>query len=262
MDISSSRVPRWRRLAFVGILGVVGLAGAGAQAGLMPRTALYAVVLSCALAQDTLGHPFPCLAVAPTGASPRTAVLRAPGLRTHVILVPTARVPGIEDPRLRHAPWGALWSDALQARRFVTEGAGFPVPAAAVALAVNADVTRSQDQLHIHAECLRPALLAAVRAERRTLGPDWRPLPRPFAGDRFLARLTSAAEIAHANLFTSIAQAPGFGGDLSGVTALVVAADPREEGPLIALASETRRRTVESLFDENCRATHRAARRE
>lgn len=246
-----------RRLALAGGLLAVGVAGA--QTALDARTALYAVVRACALAQDTVGHPFPCLAVSPASdPGPRTAVLRAPGLDTHVILVPTARIPGIEDPRLQRAPYEALWPAALAARRFVQAGAGAPVPASAVALAVNADATRSQDQLHIHAECLRPALLAAIRSTRASLGPDWRALPQPFAGDHFFARLTSAADLATENLFASLARAPGLGGDLSGVTALVVAADARDDGALIALASATRRHTVEGLFDENCRATRRA----
>jgi CDP-diacylglycerol pyrophosphatase len=254
------RLPAIPRLALAGGLAAMMFAAAGAEAGLLPRTALYAVVRACALAQDSVDRPFPCLSVSAADApAPRTAVLRAPGHATHVILVPIARIPGIEDPRLRRAPFGQLWSAALAARRYVREGARASVPTAAVALAINADATRSQDQLHIHAECLRPALLAAIRDERATLGLTWRPLPRPVAGDRFVARLTSASELAAGNLFASLAQAPGLRDDLSGVSALVVAADARDDGAFIALATATRRRTVERLFDEDCRATLRLA---
>lgn len=249
-----------RRLTLAGGFAAAGCVATDALAGFIPRTTLYAVVRACTLAQDTLGHPFPCLRVSPAdGPAPRTAVLRAPGSPTHIILVPTARIPGIEDPLLQHAPYGALWPAALAARRFVREGASFPVPPAAVALAVNADATRSQDQLHIHAECLRPALLAAVRGERGALGPAWHALPQPLAGDRFVARLVSASEFASGNLFASLAEAPGLPRDLSGVTAFLLAADARDEGVYIALASATRRRTVERLFDADCRTTRRLA---
>ena len=49
-------------------------------------------------------------------------------------------------------------------------------------LAINSAYGRSQDQLHIHIDCLRPDVRTALRATR--LGDDWSDLPAPLAGWR------------------------------------------------------------------------------
>jgi CDP-diacylglycerol pyrophosphatase len=127
------------------------------------------------------------------------------------------------------------------------------VPLGSVGLAINSDLTRSQDQLHIHAECIKPRILATVRAQSAGLTDVWQPLPGLIDRSRFFARVASRDEITSGNLFTSLTQLPGTGGHLSGVTAAVISQnDADEKGVFIVLGSRSRRRTVERLFEKDC----------
>lgn len=58
----------------------------------------------------------------------------------HGLVVPRARVTGVEDPRRSDGIWGFAWTTALQKI----------CDRQAIALAVNPAGTRAQDQLHVH----------------------------------------------------------------------------------------------------------------
>lgn len=116
----------------------------------LPRGVLWRVVQTCTLNQQTTGSPFPCLKVDLGGGF---AVLRAPFRQTHVVIMPTARVVGIEDPGLRRPDGPAYFADAWAARHFVQEELKRPLAVDDFGLAVNSRYTRSQDQLHIHIDC-------------------------------------------------------------------------------------------------------------
>ena len=64
----------------------------------------------------------------------------------HGLVVPRARVTGVEDPLRPDGIWGFAWATAL--KRIGDE--------TAAALAVNPQGTRAQDQLHVHILRLRP----------------------------------------------------------------------------------------------------------
>lgn len=75
------------------------------------------------------------------------------------LIVPAAPVSGIEDPAALSAPVADLFQHgfALAAH---TPGR----PAADTALAINSQPGRTQDQLHIHISCVRPAVRQALLA--------------------------------------------------------------------------------------------------
>jgi CDP-diacylglycerol pyrophosphatase len=52
------------------------------------------------------------------------AVLQTPSSATHVIVVPTTRISGIENPALLRENAPNYWEAAWDARRFVEEGVG------------------------------------------------------------------------------------------------------------------------------------------
>ena len=62
------------------------------------------------------------------------------------------------------------------------------LPRDAIGLAINAASRRSQDQLHIHVDCVAPDVRAALGAYRDRLGADWHVLPFLLAGRRYWAR--------------------------------------------------------------------------
>ena len=157
--------------------------GASSARAAIHREALWVVLQSCVVAQNTAGIPFPCLAVnLASNSAPGYAVLRAPFSATRVLVVPTEKVEGLESPILQRPEAGAYWRAALGARHFVTDALGGRIPLSEVALAVNSSVGRSQDQLHIHLDCLKPAVRSALQQHASAFTARWTPLKVPLEG--------------------------------------------------------------------------------
>ena len=147
------------------------------------RDVLWAALKTCVLAKTVANRTFPCLDVDLGGKDrPGSAVMRAPGEPTHLVVMPTDTVPGLEASVLRGPRGVAYWKAALAARPFVSDALKGRLPVAEVGLAVNSARGRSQDQLHIHLDCLRPSVLRAVTANARGVRGTWGPFPVPLAG--------------------------------------------------------------------------------
>lgn len=97
----------------------------------------------------------------------------------HFLLIPTRTISGIESAWLQDPQAPNYFAAAWDARDALTARAGRTVPRDAVGLAVNSMHARSQDQLHIHLECVRSDVHAALQAELPHLGDDWRPVALP-----------------------------------------------------------------------------------
>src|SRR5947209_8446740 len=129
-------------------IGSVSLTGCALLAQGLARDpdALWFVVHNiCAPDQWQFRSPSPCAEVdLGTG----YVILKAPGSPTHFLLVPTARVTGIEDPAILapHAP--NYWAQAWRARQYVEQRAGRVLERDEVGLAVSSIDGRTQDQLH------------------------------------------------------------------------------------------------------------------
>jgi CDP-diacylglycerol pyrophosphatase len=83
------------------------------------------------------------------------AVLRRPGI-PDMVLAPTKQVLGDEDPWLQTAEAPNYFEEAWSARWFLSELQRRPLGHEDVALAVNSQLMRAQDQLHIHIGCISP----------------------------------------------------------------------------------------------------------
>jgi len=82
----------------------------------------------------------------------------------HFLLIPLARRSGIESPELLQ-PEEPDWFALAWAERGVVAGAlgAAALPDAALGLAINSSSARSQDQLHIHIDRLRPDVAERLR---------------------------------------------------------------------------------------------------
>ena len=103
---------------------------------------------------------------------------------TQFLLIPTARVTGIEDPAILAPGAPNYWEAAWQARGLVQSLAKGPLPTSDLSLAINSIDGRSQDQLHIHIDCIRADVRDALRAHLVEIGDHWAPLPIPLLGMR------------------------------------------------------------------------------
>ena len=130
--------------------------------------------------QGTHPVPAPCLEIGPDD-----VVLKDINGRAQVLLVPTTRITGIEDPTLLAPGTPNYFANAWRARLDVDDLIGHPIPRDAIALAINSLGNRSQNQLHIHVDCLRPDIRGTIRD--LDVGPTWSMLPAPLQGQRYAA---------------------------------------------------------------------------
>jgi len=91
---------------------------------------------------------------------------------THFLVIPTVRRSGVESPELLSAQepnyFALAWAQRQASAAALSPGAA---DRADVGLAINSRYGRSQAQLHIHIDLLRPQVRSALQA----LGPPWAP---------------------------------------------------------------------------------------
>ncbi|MDP9168534.1 MAG: CDP-diacylglycerol diphosphatase, partial [Actinomycetota bacterium] len=172
---------------------------------------------------DQLAHadPAPCSTVDLNSGS---AVLKDLVGATQFLLIPTERVSGIDDPAILAATSPNYFADAWRARSFVDERAGARLPRQWISLAINSAVARSQDQLHVHVDCVRPDVHDALTDHAAAVGPSWAPFPVLLSGHRYDAMSVGGDDL-DANPFTLLADGiPGARSDMGDRTLVVVGA--------------------------------------
>ena len=172
------------------------------------RSALWAVVHDiCLQAYQSIGVAFPCAEVnIANGLEQGFVVLQTPSSATHVLVVPTTRISGIESPALLSENAPNYWKVAWDARRFVEEGAGRRLPRNKIGMAINSAASRSQDQLHIHVACVAPAVAAFLRRHQAEIHWAWSSLRSPLIGHRFSAMKVETDDLAHVDPFELLAR--------------------------------------------------------
>jgi CDP-diacylglycerol pyrophosphatase len=148
------------------------------------------------------GDPSPCLAVDLKGGF---AVLKDRSGATQVLLIPTAKVTGIEDPAVLAPAAPNYFAEAWWARRFVNAMAGEVIARDELSLAVNSMYGRSQNQLHIHVDCIRTDVRAALKAAQEHVGPAWAPIDVGVSGRHYEAMRVSGEDLAAKNPFRLLA---------------------------------------------------------
>jgi CDP-diacylglycerol pyrophosphatase len=147
------------------------------------------------------------------------------------LLMPTAHITGIESPALLSPGATNYFGAAWQARAFVEQRAGGTVPRDWMSLAVNSAVSRSQNQLHIHIDCLRADVRDTLDSSAGRIGTTWAPFPIPLAGHTYWAVAVPGADL-EVNPFVLLADGlDGARTDMGQYTLVVVGADDVGGGP-------------------------------
>ncbi len=186
------------------------------------------------------------------------AVLKDIVGETQFLVIPTTRVGGIESPEILALDAPNYWEAAWQARRYVTDRAQRPLPRDAISLAINAVGARSQNQLHIHVDCVRLDVQATLREHAAAIDAHWSPFPVQLAGHEHMAMRLAQPDLGQTNPFLLLADGiPGARADMAHYS-LVVVGDTDGfvllAGHASALAGD--RGSGEELQDHACAAAH------
>jgi CDP-diacylglycerol pyrophosphatase len=156
----------------------------------------------CTPNMKAAADPTPCLAVDLSGGY---AVLKDLHGATQLLLIPIERVSGIESPALLAPGAPNYWQGAWRARPLFEARAGRPAPRDDIGMAINSAYGRSQNQLHIHLDCLRADVKAALRANQTRIGLRWSRLGVKLAGRYYRARRVYGADLEGRNPFLLLA---------------------------------------------------------
>jgi CDP-diacylglycerol pyrophosphatase len=199
--------------------------------------ALWRVVHGLCLRDKRLsGLPVPCLAVDRVKGVAVVPDLSSP---TQVLLVPTIRIEGIESPALQAPGSVNYWQAAWDARRWFETRLGRATSRDRIAMAVNSASSRSQDQLHIHIDCVRSEVRKALIQNQTEIGYAWAPLSFLLIGQRFQARRLDGADLGARDPFRLLAAGDSFArGHMARETLVVIGAVFADGSPGFFLLSD------------------------
>jgi CDP-diacylglycerol pyrophosphatase len=204
------------------VLGLlVGLLSRDAAAQASNPNVLWQIVHGqCVPDEQQHGDPKPCAEVDLAGGF---AVLKDIAGASQFLLIPTTEVGGIEDPLLL-APFARnYFADAWQARSLVEKALGHAMPRDMLSLAINSASGRTQDQFHIHIDCIRADVRDTLLRERPNIGWRWSLMKTPLAGHQYRAMRVTGSTLLGRNPFKLLAWGvPGARSDMGQHTLVVV----------------------------------------
>jgi CDP-diacylglycerol pyrophosphatase len=208
----------------------------------------------CVPNEREYGQPKPCEKVDLTG---DYVVLKDRDGATQFLVMPTERVTGIEDPAILAPNAPNYWEDAWEARSYVDERADRTMPRDTISLAINSISGRTQNQLHIHVDCVRPDVRNALHDHADAIGAAWTKFPEQLAGHGYMAMRIAAPDLTHSNPFDLLADdLPGAKTDMGHYTLVVVG----QADGFVLLAGHatglTNRGSGEELQDHTCALAH------
>lgn len=163
------------------------------------------------------------------------------------LAIPTAKVTGIEDPAVLAD--GNSMVVGWEGRLLVEAKLGRALPRDGVSLAVNSVSARSQNQLHVHVDCVEQSVRTTLAGV--TLGMDWTPLPVKLAGNAYIGRWLPG-EAVTGNPYRMLAD--HVGGPIAHWSIAVVGATlPGGMPGFMLLATEGPTAHAEELQDHTCR---------
>lgn len=233
----TSRAARWMGAVFAAVL----IAGAALAVRAADRMALWRIVHDqCVVDQKTNGAPAPCALVdISDGEDKGVAILKDINGIAQYLAIPTRRIAGIESPDILDPALPNYWRAAWAARSFLNARLANELPRDAVGLAVNASSRRSQDQMHIHIDCVGPDVRAALGAYRANLSAAWHVLPFLLKGRRYWARRLDSIDLSDAAPFRLLAEGvESAKGDMAHQTLVVIGAAFEPASPGFVLLAD------------------------
>lgn len=147
-------------------------------------------LVSKACVPNQLAHhdPAPCVLVhLDDGIERGWAVLKDIRGVSQFLLIPTAKLTGIESPELLAPDGPNYFAAAWSQHDRVGAALGHTLRRQDIALAINSRLARSQEQLHIHIDCIRPDVRDLIAQHQGELTSSWQPFPVPLVHHRYFA---------------------------------------------------------------------------
>ncbi|MGO9743587.1 MAG: CDP-diacylglycerol diphosphatase [Roseiarcus sp.] len=184
------------------------------------RMALWNIVHGqCVVHFDAGQGPKPCVDV---DEKDFVALLKDLNGVAQELAIPTTRVTGIEDPAVLapYAPnyFAYAWRERAEVEKLLKH----PLPREAVGVAVNSSHARSQDQLHLHVDCMKKDVVAALADYLPSLDDTFTPMTVALDGRKYWARRIDGEELGTRSPFQMLATAIAGAKDEMGLWSLIL----------------------------------------
>jgi CDP-diacylglycerol pyrophosphatase len=193
-----ARKSGFRLVAIAGVLVALGTVAASVLAA-VDRSAIWKIVRDrCVPHFQSTGDPAPCASMnLENGQEGGSAVLKDLVGHTQYLLVPTRRVSGIDSPDLSGPGTKDWFAQAWAARRFMFARLHKDLPRDEIGLAINAPERVSQDQLHIHVDCISRSTHEAL-ARSANDKQSWQVV---ISGSTYNASYVASEDLANIDIF-------------------------------------------------------------
>lgn len=173
------------------------------------------------------------------------------------LAIPTGRVTGIEDPLVLASDAPNYFAYAWANRDALAAKLGRALPREAVGLSINSQFSRSQDQFHIHVDCMDKDVADALAAYKSALDDQWQVMTEPLKGRRYWARRLASADLSDADPLRLMADGVEGAKDHMGMQTLIaVGADFQGKPGFVLLADHAELAGgghAEDLQDHDCK---------
>jgi CDP-diacylglycerol pyrophosphatase len=115
---------------------------------------------------------------------------------SQMLAIPTRRIAGIEDPQMLAPNAPPVFAVAWSAKTLVEARLHRTLPREAVGLAINSKWARSQQQLHVHVDCMAVPVMKALAGYASAFDSQWRAMTVPLQGRVYFARRVDSADLA------------------------------------------------------------------
>ena len=186
-----ARRSAWRRICPVLTFGVGAYVSALSGPAHADPLALWRIVHGACVPHVEAGlGPKPCERV-----DQGVAILKDLVGIAQMLTIPTRRITGIEDPQMLALNAPPVFAVAWSAKTLVEARLGRALPREAVGLAINSKWARSQDQFHVHVDCMAIPVVKALAEYASALDGVWRAMTVPLHGRIYFARRVDSADL-------------------------------------------------------------------
>ncbi len=170
------------------------------------------------------------------------------------LLLPTERISGIESPDLLNPSTPNFFAEAWRSRHFMEERRGVPVDDSAVALSINSQRGRTQNQLHIHISCLRPDIRQRLDNLDTSLSNRWQ--LEQLGKHQYQVRIITRDEFKRTSPFIRVANELPYAREDMGQYGIAIAAMPNGRRALMVIKRNLlllNPGSAEELQDHSCK---------
>jgi CDP-diacylglycerol pyrophosphatase len=205
--LSRSPVKRLLALASALLLAAVFVIAATSTWQITHADALWRIVHGGCVPDMQLNHvASPCVSVdLSKGVADGVAVLKDVKGNTQYLIIPTKKITGIESSAILEPTSVNYFSDAWEATDLVSQRLHHTLERTDFAVAINSVSGRSQNQLHIHVDCIQPEVKLALQQIGPEIQTTWQTLPVKLMGHEYRALWIPGSQLGSQNPFDLLA---------------------------------------------------------